>query len=171
MALGVRNYVGRGSSGVIVGDDNTIGGNSTGINVTGNNNTVSSGLENVTIVGDNQTVTESNTSIINGNTLNSDTALASERIYQELEIGSWDWSSSFSKSVNHGLSVTEWKTIRNIDYTIINDADNDYQPMARFGYTNLNATSFDFLVGFSGGTDYDDPAVNRGFITFTYIPD
>tara|TARA_R110000737_G_scaffold108_2_gene678 strand:+ start:1843 stop:4836 length:2994 start_codon:yes stop_codon:yes gene_type:complete len=171
MALGVRNYVGSGSSGVIVGDDNTIGGNSTGINVTGNNNTVSSGLENVTIVGDNQTVTESNTSVINGNTLNSTTALANERVYQELEIGSWDWSASFTKSVNHGLSATEWKTIRNLDYTIINDTDDDYQPMARFGYTNLNATSFDFLVGFSGGTDYDDPAVNRGFITFTYLPD
>ena len=171
MALGVRNYVGSGSSGVIVGDDNTIGGNSTGINVTGNNNIVSSGLENVTIVGDNQTVTESNTSIINGNTLNSTTALANERVYQELEIGSWDWSASFTKSVNHGLSVTEWKTIRNIDYTIINDADTDFQPMTAFGLTSLNATSFDLVVGSSGGTDYDDPAVNRGFITFTYLPD
>jgi len=171
MALGVRNYVGSGSSGVIVGDDNTIGGNSTGINVTGNNNTVSSGLENVTIVGDNQTVTESNTSIINGNTLNADTALANERIFQELEIGSWDWSASFTKSVNHGLSVTEWKTIRNVDYTIINDADTDFQPMTAFGLTSLNATSFDLIVGSSGGTDYDDPAVNRGFITFTYLPD
>jgi hypothetical protein len=171
MMLGERNFIGENVTGSVNGNDNSVFDNSSSVNIVGDGNVVGAGLRNVTIVGDNQTVTESNTSIINGNTLNADTALANERVSQELEIGSWDWSASFSKSVNHGLSVTEWKTIRNIDYTIINDTDDDYQPIARFGYTNLNATSFDFLVGFSGGTDYDDPAVNRGFITFTYLPD
>ena len=171
LVLGEGNRVGENSSAVVNGDNNNIGSNTTGVSVTGSNNTVAAGANNVTIVGDNQTVTESNTSIINGNTLNDTTALANERIYQELEIGSWDWSASFTKSVNHGLSVTEWKTIRSVDYTIINDADNDYQPMTAFGLTSLNATSFDLVVGSSGGTDYDDSAVNRGFITFTYLPD
>ena len=171
MMLGERNYIGENVTGSVNGNDNSVFDNSSSINIIGDGNTVGAGLRNVTIVGDNQTATESNTSIINGNTLNTTTALASERIYQELEIGSWDWSASFSESVNHGLSVTEWKTIRNVDYTIINDADDDYQPMTAFGLTSLNATSFDLLVGSSGGTDYDDSAVNRGFITFTYIPD
>ena len=169
--LGERNYIGENVTGSVNGNDNSVFDNSSSVNIIGDGNTVGAGLRNVTIVGDNQTATESNTSIINGNTLNTTTALASERIYQELEIGSWDWSASFSKSVNHGLSVTEWKTIRSIDYTIINDADDDYQPMTAFGLTSLNVQSFDLLVGSSGGTDYDDSAVNRGFITFTYIPD
>ena len=61
MALGVRNYVGSGSSGIINGNDNVIGGNSTGVDITGNNKKVGAGVSNVTIVGDNQTVNESDT--------------------------------------------------------------------------------------------------------------
>jgi len=167
MALGVRNYVGSGSSGIINGNDNVIGGNSTGVNITGNNNTVGAGVSNVTIVGDNQTVNESDTSVINGNVINTETT---GRVYKELEIGGWDWSVSYSKSVNHDLSATEWKTITNTDITIINDDDDDYKPMSTFGLVSLNSTSFDLLVG-SSNTDYDDDTVNRGYIRFYYVAD
>jgi len=167
MALGVRNYVGSGSSGIINGNDNVIGGNSTGVNITGDNNTVGAGVSNVTIVGDNQTVNESDTSVINGNVINTETT---GRVYKELEIGGWDWSVSYSKSVNHGLSATEWKTITNTDITIINDDDDDYKPMTTFGLVSLNSTSFDLLVG-SSNTNYDDDTVNRGFIRFYYVAD
>lgn len=167
MALGVRNYVGSGSSGIINGNDNVIGGNSTGINITGDNNTVGAGVSNVTIVGDNQTVNESDTSVINGNVINTETT---GRVYKELEIGGWDWSVSYSKSVNHDLSATEWKTITNTDITIINDDDDDYKPMSTFGLVSLNSTSFDLLVG-SSNTDYDDDTVNRGYIRFYYVAD
>ena len=167
MALGVRNYVGSGSSGIINGNDNVIGGNSTGVNITGDNNTVGAGVSNVTIVGDNQTVNESDTSVINGNVINTETT---GRVYKELEIGGWDWSVSYSKSVNHDLSATEWKTITNTDITIINDDDDDYKPMSTFGLVSLNSTSFDLLVG-SSNTDYDDDTVNRGYIRFYYVAD
>ena len=174
MALGERNYVGSGSSGIVNGNDNTIGGNSTGINVNGNNNTVSSGLENVTIVGDNQTVTESNTSIINGNTLNSDTALASERISQELEIGSWDMDLITNVGVSHSLSATEWGTIRNVEVSITDDANTFYQPLENGGLFGFSSSSFSLQRTVSGTFDnsnYDDNTINRGFITFTYLPD
>ena len=174
MALGERNYVGSGSSGIVNGNDNTIGGNSTGINVNGNNNTVSSGLENVTIVGDNQTVTESNTSIINGNTLNSDTALASERISQELEIGSWDMDLITNVGVSHSLSATEWGTIRNVEVSITDDANTFYQPLENGGLFGFSSSSFSLQRTASGTFDnsnYDDSTINRGFITFTYLPD
>ena len=175
MALGVRNYVGSGSSGVIVGDDNTIGGNSTGINVTGNNNIVSSGLENVTIVGDNQTVTESNTSIINGNTLNADTALASERIFQELQIGDWDMFATAIVSVTHGLSIDEFESLRDLTVTIKDDPNTTYHFGSSVDISLKVNTSGIVLTRTVGGvfdtTDFDSTSYNRGFITFTYLPD
>ena len=175
MALGRRNYVGSGSSGVIVGDDNTIGGNSTGVNVTGNNNTVSSGLENVTIVGDNQTVTESNTSIINGNTLNSTTALANERVFQELEIGDWDMFATTIISVTHGLSIDEFESLRDLTVTIKDDPNTTYHSGPSVDISLKVNTSGIVLTRTVGGvfdtTNFDSTSFNRGFITFTYLPD
>ena len=174
MALGVRNYVGSGSSGIINGNDNVVGGNSTGVNITGNNNTVGAGVSNVTIVGDNQTVNESDTSVINGNTLNSETALASERIYQELEIGDWDMDVAGNISISHGLSATEWVTIRNVEVSIRNDANTILQSLINSGLVAVGNVGFSLQRDASGVFDsaaYANTSYNRGFIAFTYIPD
>lgn len=171
MALGVRNYAGSGSSGIINGNDNIIGGNSTGVIVTGDNNNVSSGVENVTIVGNNQTVTESNTSIINGNVVNSDTA---GTVFKELEIGSWDMDLTTNVGVSHSLSATEWGTIRNVEVSIIDDANTFHQPLENGGLMGFGSSTFSLQRTVSGTFDninYDDSTVNRGYIRFYYVAD
>ena len=91
-------------------------------------------------------------------------------IFSSIEIGSWDLTGASTKSVSHGLSATEWKTVRNMGATIINDADDDYQPLTAFGLISLSSTSFDILIG-SSTSNYDDAAVNRGYVSFFYTPD
>ena len=173
IALGVRNYAGSGSSGIINGNDNIIGGNSTGVIVTGDNNNVSSGVENVTIVGNNQTVTESNTSIVNGNTINSDTA---GRVNGKIEIGGWNMLTDLSKTINHGLSSTEWLTVTSLSVVIINDAQTALSSLnsSLENQLYLDASAIYILTN-SGGiynnTNNDSLANNRGFINFEYTPD
>jgi len=169
--LGVRNYVGSGSSGIINGNDNVIGGNSTGINITGDNNTVGAGVSNVTIVGDNQTVNESDTSVINGNVINTETT---GRVYKELEIGSWDMDLITNIGVSHSLSATEWGTIRNVEVSIIDDANTFHQPLENGGLMGFGSSTFSLQRTVSGTFDnsnYDDSTVNRGFIRFYYVAD
>ncbi len=171
MALGVRNYVGSGSSGIINGNDNVIGGNSTGVNITGNNNTVGAGVSNVTIVGDNQTVNESDTSVINGNVINTETT---GTVFKELEIGSWDMDLITNIGVSHSLSATEWGTIRNVEVSIIDDADTFHQPLENGGLMGFGSSTFSLQRTVSGtfdNTNYDDSTINRGFIRFYYIAD
>ena len=93
------------------------------------------------------------------------------RELKDLSIGGWDLHTGAStRSVSHGLSATEWKTVRGMGATIINDADDDYQPLTSFGLISLNSTSFDILIG-SSTAAYNDASVNRGFISFSYVPD
>jgi hypothetical protein len=97
------------------------------------------------------------------------------RISKELNIPDWDMTDLFSVIIPHGLSATEWKTIRNVGVEIRNDADTNYvtangEIIAVKDSTNIElqrvaADRFD-------SADYDTASsYNRGFITFTYIPD
>ena len=181
LVLGEGNRVGENSSAVVNGDNNNIGSNTTGVSVTGSNNTVAAGADNVTIVGDNQTVTESNTSIINGNTLNTTTALASERIFQEIEIGDWDMDVNNAINVTHGLTATEWQTVRGVSVSIRDNGNTSHYDYV--SYTdNVNignqiqvSPTTVFLRRAIGGafdnTNFNSTSYNRGFITFTYLPD
>jgi len=101
-----------------------------------------------------------------------------------IEIGDWNMDADAGKVVPHGLSATEWKTIRKIDVTIRNDADLLYAPLDTIDQptnglisggvyywddTNIELTR-------TTGSGYDDPSCsatsyNRGWITFTYTPD
>ena len=171
LAVGNGNYAGSGSSGIINGNNNTIGGNSTGVNITGDNNNVSSGVENVTIVGNNQTVTESNTSIINGNVINSDTA---GRVNGEIEIGDWNMDLITNVGIPHTLSATEWITIRGAEVLIKDDGDAFYQSLSNGGLMGFGSSTFSLQRTVSGAFDsanYDATSYNRGFINFSYIPD
>ena len=171
LAVGNGNYAGNGSSGIINGNNNNIGGNSTGVNITGDNNNVSSGVENVTIVGNNQTVTESNTSIINGHVINSDTA---GRVNGEIEIGDWNMDLITNVGIPHTLSATEWITIRGAEVLIKDDGDAFYQSLSNGGLMGFGSSTFSLQRTVSGAFDsanYDATSYNRGFINFSYIPD
>jgi len=72
MVIGNDNYVGGGTTGIVNGDNNNVGGGTTGVSVQGNNNVVAAGANNVTIVGEGVTVTEANTTVLGALTINSD---------------------------------------------------------------------------------------------------
>lgn len=75
----VNEYGSRNLS--VIGDNNTIGSQTTNITITGNNNTVSSGLSNVSIINtDNVNVTESNTVYISGIKINSSGSIVNTSI-------------------------------------------------------------------------------------------
>lgn len=187
MVLGVNNYVGEDVTGTITGNDNNIGGGSENINIQGNNNIVAPGLTNVTVIGDEQEVTESNTSIINGLTINPDGSTQTEGgdkwKFIELEIGDWDMDATIGVNVAHGLSSTEWKTVRQIDAMVRNDLDGVYfnlgASIAVSGTLDGSVESIDstnFAIsrttgGFFDSTGFDSTSYNRGFISFWYKPD
>lgn len=67
--IGDNNFIGSDTTGIVNGNNNTIFDDTTSVNIQGNNNSVDAGLTNVMIIGDNQIVTQSNTTIINGTTI------------------------------------------------------------------------------------------------------
>ena len=175
--IGSNNYMGGGSSGVINGDNNTIGGNSNGINVQGNNNVVSGGLENVSIIGNDATVTESNTSVING-VVFSDGVLttSNEGRYVEIALGDWDMDATNSISTAHGLSATEWKTIRDLSVTVRDDLDSAVFDFTSYPSNTILSSSTNIVTsrlatGFFDSTAFDSTSYNRGWVTFKYKPD
>lgn len=102
-----------------------------------------------------------------------------------LPIENWDMDAAFEKNVSHGLSATEWLTIRKIDILIQGDAPvTSISPIGR-GVTptnlepqasllNVNSVSFYMIRLTSGsfdGTGYDSTSDTRGWITFDYTPD
>lgn len=64
LVLGEDNYVGENVTGIINGSNNNVGGGSENIHIQGNNNVVSPGLSNVYAIGDDLEVTDSNTFIL-----------------------------------------------------------------------------------------------------------
>jgi len=103
---------------------------------------------------------------------------------QEIEIGDWNMDTTSATTVSHGLSSTEWKTIRNINLIIRNDGDTEYYTIDAAaslspGFVNVGIDKFDstnislFRVdtgSFDSGS-FSATTYNRGFINFTYKPD
>ena len=99
-------------------------------------------------------------------------------VMKELEIGDWNMNTDISKSVNHGLSATEYKTIRQMSVEIRDDGDtvvshNLYNGTE--GHINATTSTQINLTRNGGGiydsTSFDATSYNRGFITFWYTPD
>jgi len=98
-----------------------------------------------------------------------------------VNIGDWNMDASTLVNFTHGLSATEWKTIRSIEVIIRNDLDNQYSPLDAFDGTSLNggilfiSSSTIRLTRLTGGTydntSFDSTSYNRGWITYSYTPD
>lgn len=94
----------------------------------------------------------------------------------ELEIGDWNMSLNGDNIISHGLSATEWKTVRNVKITIRNDADTLYRDGLMELAIDYDNTNFIILqhssyqpIGFGG--NYSSTSYNRGWITYTYTKD
>jgi hypothetical protein len=109
-------------------------------------------------------------------------------VLKRLAIGDWNMnasgggSGSLLKSVNHGLSATEWKTVSEPNIVIRNDADTVYYKLLG-GYDGVTTSgifngwnvSF-FALATSTASVFDSASFNstsynRGWISFLYIPD
>ena len=101
-----------------------------------------------------------------------------------VNIGDWDMDADDASDVAHGLSATEWKTIKEINAIIRDDADSLYVPLDRFvntttleiagGVNKINSTLINLrrLTGSAfDTTSYDSTSYNRGWVTFEYIVD
>lgn len=103
-------------------------------------------------------------------------------VFKEIEIGDWDMNATNSVSIAHSLSSTEWKTARNIECVVRNDADTIYYKLdgtqsngsTDGSVADFNSTDFYLLRTTSGwfdSTNFDSTSYNRGWITFWYKPD
>ena len=92
-----------------------------------------------------------------------------------IDIGDWDMDTTVNVNVAHGLSATEWKTIRSIDIMIRDDLDSSLTPLdydsglyfvdsANFRLSRNTSATFNSV-------NYDSTSYNRGFVTFDYTPD
>ena len=103
-----------------------------------------------------------------------------------INIGDWNMNStaevpgSNTVTVAHGLSSTEWKTIREIDVIIRNDDDNVYYKLdaysligAEGGIDSFDDTNFYLLSAgvLFDSTAFDSESYNRGWVTFKYTKD
>jgi hypothetical protein len=98
-------------------------------------------------------------------------------------IGDWDMDATATINIAHGLSATEWKTVRVINPIIIPDDDS-----SRLSLCEINVSTGNMLGG-TGAVDstniqltratgelfdnvaYDSTGFNRGYVTIEYIPD
>ena len=100
-----------------------------------------------------------------------------------LNIGDWDMDTTATLTVAHGLSATEWKTIRDVSVIIRNDADTFYYnldqvsavfPNPSASWKSLNDTNLYLERIASGAFDtptFSSTSYNRGWITLEYISD
>ena len=177
LTLGYFNNIGANSSAMVVGNNNNVANNVLNASINGNNNTISAGANNVTIVGDNITVDTSNTTVIgstiyqNGQIINSP-----EGVKVTLDIGAWNMDASSSATIVHGLSATEWLTVKDVSTTIIDDLSSalfnftDYDTCEAFVTAGILVLTYTTSTKFDS-VDFDDATMNRGTITFTYKPD
>jgi hypothetical protein len=103
--------------------------------------------------------------------------------FKEINIGDWDMDTTANLNVNHGLSATEYKTIRNIQVTIRDDNDDDYFDLSQDtgnagivngGIAQWNNTTINLVRRTGGQFDgalFDATSFNRGWIRFQYKPD
>jgi len=94
--------------------------------------------------------------------------------------GDWDMDTTTTLAVAHGLSATEWKTIKSVSLIVRNDADTAYYE--GFNHTTgkeVYITSIDStnvnLTRSPGGTfddvTFDSTSYNRGWLTIQYTID
>lgn len=94
-----------------------------------------------------------------------------------INIGDWNMDTIDDINIAHGLSATEWKTIRTINVIIRNDLDNNYYSLgdsAEGEISGFGATTVDLArtaAGFFDSVNFDSTSYNRGWITITYTKD
>jgi len=121
-------------------------------------------------------------SAITSSTLN---RVVAGRIVKDINIGDWNMDTTDGVNIPHGLTATEYLTIKGVYVTIIDDSgvslrDLQSSDMANFNYDmqgsveGINATNI-FLkrkpAGYFDTSTYDSVGFNRGYITFSYIKD
>ena len=78
-------------------------------------------------------------------------------------------------SVTHGLSIDEFESLRDLTVTIKDDPNTTYHSGPSVDISLKVNTSGIVLTRTVGGvfdtTNFDSTSFNRGFITFTYLPD
>jgi hypothetical protein len=112
-----------------------------------------------------------------------DNGTPTEYIIRKINIGDWNMDATVSKTVAHGLTSTQWKTVSNLTAIIRNDTDTAYYPLSLSGINGTNPSDAGItfvdstninLTRFGGGgydnTNFDSTSYNRGWITFMYIP-
>ena len=90
-----------------------------------------------------------------------------------IEIGDWDMDAAIGKSVAHGLTLANIRSLSalirsdtNLAYTILQMSDSDALGV-RAGVTNVDL--YRTLGGLYDNTNYDSTSYNRGWITIWHI--
>lgn len=104
-------------------------------------------------------------------------------VTKTIEIGNWDMISTGNTSIPHSLSSTEWKTVTDIFGVIIDDAQTTHY-LTNDGVINITPFSdinilvtdtyvyiYRYLSGTFNNSNFNDGAINRGFVSFMYKPD
>lgn len=109
--------------------------------------------------------------------------LAGQATTKTLDIGDWNIPNDRFVTVLHGLTLTEWKTIRTVNVIIRSDADTKYVPLASIsayagvidgGVTYIDSSGIQISRTDGGEFDnaaYSTTSFNRGWITIEYTKD
>lgn len=168
-------------SSVLGGDNNTVS-SSNYSSVLGGQLNDTGGFDNVHILGSSITATADNATYVES-LMNEDSGIILRK--KIINIGDWDMVTDDIISVTHGLSATEWKTIRNICAVVRNDNDDEYFDLSSRdssgsgGSSNGSTQGFDSLDirllrainGRFNNILFDSTSYNRGWINFEYTPD
>lgn len=161
--------------------------------ISSNNSSIGSNINSVVIGGTGISGSKDNTVYVPNLVIQSDKGIAfgtgPNQAKIELSITNWNMyvtgggSGSASYSLAHGLSATEWKTIREIKLIVRNDADTAYYD-STFAFTSsqniLGVTSFDSTninLAIRNASGFDSTDFNsvagfvRGWVTLSYTPD
>jgi len=100
-----------------------------------------------------------------------------------IDIDDWDMDADTTKIISHGLSGTEWKTIRSVNTIIRNDVDAIYYKLESLidfdgylagGIGDITSTKVFLnrrLLGHFDSVNFDSTGYNRGWVTLEYTPD
>lgn len=107
-------------------------------------------------------------------------------VRKTVEIVDWDMLNTSGTNVLHGLSATEWKTIRSLECIIRDDTDTFYWTLGN-GYmgagSGLSSASIDRIdstvvkLGRLSSGEFDNTGYDslggyvRGWLNFEYLPD
>jgi len=97
-------------------------------------------------------------------------------VRKTIDIGTFDMSSTgpVTKSINHNLSADEWKTARGLTADIINDTQTEKYGIYTGGDVSIGSASVTVIstpAGFFDSASFQGTAINRGTVSFEYIPD